>query len=241
MEHFMDTSSKIKLFCFPYAGGSAAAFNRWKKYFNPEIELMPMELSGRGRRIKEPFYSSVKHCADDMFNILKSGTGNCEYALYGHSMGTLIIYELMKRIQSTGFKKPLHIFLSGRYPPHIKKSKGIHNLSDPDFLDEILKLGGTPKDLSENRELMGIFIPILKSDYKIVEEYEFVEDDNKWDIDITVMTGLEDDGVNLEDIRQWEQYTSKDFKLYTYHGDHFFIHTKFEDIVSIINKTLQGG
>ena len=102
--------SKIKLFCFPYAGGSAAVYNRWKEYLNPEIELRPVELSGRGERMDEPLYTNMEDLIEDVFQLLEGEFEESEYALLGHSMGAMIIYELSRKIIDNNLKLPLHIF-----------------------------------------------------------------------------------------------------------------------------------
>lgn len=238
MEYINSIKNEIKLFCLPYAGGSAAVYNKWKLNLDSRIDLVPLELSGRGRRIKEPFYNSMMDCAEDMFAIIRNKIFDTEYALYGHSMGTLIIYELMNRLRENGLRKPLHIFLSGRYPPHIEDKQKISQLPDSGFIDEILKLGGTPKELCENKELIDIFIPIIKSDYRIVEEYQYKKCDGKWDTGISAMTGLDDESVSLQDVYQWVDYTERECNIYTFPGDHFFIHNYSSEIIAIINKTL---
>ncbi|PKM50192.1 MAG: thioesterase [Firmicutes bacterium HGW-Firmicutes-7] len=231
---------KTRLFCFPHAGASAAYYTRWSKYLDPNIEIIPVEMSGRGRRMNEVLFNSVEEAVEDVYAFLKSHDFNIPYMLFGHSMGTLIIYELMNKIITNGDKNPLHIFLSGRYPPHINKGKVIHTLSDEDFMQEIIKIGGTPKEICQNKELLELFIPILKADYKIVEQYKYRVLKNKWKIDITALTGNEDFEVSVNEILQWKEYAEEGFYYHVLSGGHFFIHDKEQEVVSIINNALSS-
>ena len=89
---------KIKLFCFPYAGGSAAAYNKWRQYLDKHIELRPVELAGRGRRIYDPLYQSIEEAVDDVYQLISPELAKGPYAFFGHSMGGIIAYELAYKI-----------------------------------------------------------------------------------------------------------------------------------------------
>lgn len=93
--------TKIKLFCLPYAGGSSVIFNSWKQYIDPSIELVPIELAGRGKRINEPLYNGVNDAVEDVFGLIKNKITDTPYALFGHSMGGMISYELAQKIKRT--------------------------------------------------------------------------------------------------------------------------------------------
>lgn len=233
-----NSSDYMKLFCLPYAGGSATVFSKWRRELDPRIELLPVELAGRGRRFKEPFYPSLPDGVKDVSSYIMEQIGDSEYSLFGHSMGSLYICEIMKQIRKNGWRKPRHLFLSGMYPPHIRDKKKIHHLPDEEFIQEIIKLGGTPKEVAENKELMEIFTPVLRGDYKNVEEYFLVADQETWDIDMTVLTGDDDNLVTLDDINQWRKYTSQSCTIVTLQGGHFFINEEEEKVIDIINKTL---
>ncbi|MCX7748495.1 MAG: thioesterase domain-containing protein [Clostridia bacterium] len=230
---------KIKLFCFPYAGGSAAIYSRWRSQLDNRIELVPVELAGRGKRIKENFYENIPDAIEDIYGKIVPLAKEYEFAFFGHSMGSVIVYELCKRMIDHGLRQPIHVFVSGRYPPHIKKrEKLLHMLPLNEFKDEILEIGGTPREVFENEELSQIFVPIMKADYKLVETYKYVENNIKLDCGLTVFNGKFDKGVDLKDVYEWKKYTSCDSKFYEFEGGHFFIHNYTDEIVRIINETL---
>lgn len=232
--------SKIKLFCLPYAGGSATVYNKWRTYLNPDIQLVPVELAGRGARFKEDFYQSITEAVNDLYAKMDFKANHDPYAFFGHSMGSILVYELCRKIATDNRKGPVHIFVSGMYPPHLKKGgKIIHQLPLDEFKTEIIKMGGTPREVFENRELMDFFVPILKADYKIFETYQYLPNDAKFDCGITVFNGLSD-FITPEEMLEWGRYTSDSSKLYQYEGGHFFIHNHTAAIVDVINKTLSN-
>lgn len=228
----------MKLFCLPYAGGSATVYKKWTRELNEKIELIPVELAGRGKRFTEPFYSSLHDGVIDISTLIMNQIGENGYSLFGHSMGSLYICEFMKHVQANGWEKPKHLFLSGMRPPHIDDRKKIHHLPDDEFWEEVIRLGGTPKQVSENKELMGVFTPVLRSDYKNVENYVMEELNVKWDMDITILVGDEDEMTSRSEIARWNDYTNQSCSIVTFQGGHFFINEEEKKVIDLINRTL---
>jgi medium-chain acyl-[acyl-carrier-protein] hydrolase len=115
----------MKLICYSYAGGSASMYNKWKDLVDASIEIFPMEYAGRGSRAMEPLYATFEHLVEDMFEqTCKILSKHEEYALFGHSMGGLVTYELYKRLLEAGFSQPQHVFLSARENSRIRYFKG---------------------------------------------------------------------------------------------------------------------
>lgn len=214
-------------------------YTRWKKHLHSMIDLHPVELAGRGKRYSVSFYNTFEDAVDDVYNSIKNELDGSPYALFGHSMGSLLAYELYCRIREIKYREPMHLFFSGRYPPHINKNgKILHILPDNEFMGEILKFGGTPQEVMENQELMNIFIPILKADYRILETHKNIPLGMVFDNDITVLYGKEDTDVARIDVEEWEKYTSKRCYFYDFDGGHFFINDESVSIANIINNTL---
>lgn len=231
--------NRIKLFCLPYAGGSAAVYQTWRRYLDPAIELDPVELSGRGARFGGPLYGSIAEAVDDIYRLIKDHVDDGWYAIFGHSMGSILTYELAYKLKNLKHQLPLHLFFSGRRPPGMAKSKqDIHLLPDQEFIAEVVKKGGTPAELLENRELLEIFIPILKADFKIVETYKDVKKDVKLECNISVLWGKHEKEGTLQEIGQWRDYTDKSCAIHLFDGDHFFINQFTRDVVNVLNRTL---
>lgn len=226
------------LFCLPYAGGSEAIYYKWKKYLDSSIKLNPIELKGRGRRYNEIFYETLDEAVEDILKNIKDKIVNDEYAIYGHSMGSLLAYELYYKIHTENVKMPKHIFFSGYRAPSIpRKEKQIYLLPDEEFIKEVIELGGTPQEVVDNEELLQLFTPILRNDFKMLEKYLYKEKKEKIQCDVSILNGKEDD-ITLEELLAWKNHGDKGFKVYNFEGNHFFINTNVENITKVINTTL---
>ena len=138
-------TKKIKLFCLPFAGGSATIYNNWSSILSDNIVLCPIELAGRGKRITEKCYENLEEAVNDIYNRIVNDIIDYDYAIFGHSMGALLTYELTQKIMSMGLPAPLHVFFSGRYPPGLpRRSKPFSKMNPVEFEEAILALGGTP-------------------------------------------------------------------------------------------------
>ena len=229
---------QLRLFCLPYAGSSSTVYLKWKKYLHASIELVPIELAGRGKRFQENFYENLEEVVDDVYYLIKNRLDELPYAIFGHSMGSWITYGLGKKIMKTDRQKPVHLFFSGKEAPHVKKNKRIiHKLPDAELKDELLKLGGTPEEFFKCRELLDLFMPVLRADYKVIETYKYKKESGKLDCPISVLNGEEDD-LTSEDITGWCNHTKSNCTIYNFEGGHFFIHEKTEKVVDVINGIL---
>jgi medium-chain acyl-[acyl-carrier-protein] hydrolase len=233
--------TKIKLFCFPYAGGSAVIFNKWKQFLHAGIELIPVELAGRGKRIHEPLYKDVPEAIDDVFQIVSKGINGLPYALFGHSMGGMISYQLSQKLRENGYSASTHIFFSGRSAPHVKRTDDIkyHLLDEEEFRKEVITLGGTPPEFFDHPELLEVFLPVLKNDFKLAETDIQNGEIHPLDCNITVFLGKEED-LTTEQCDGWKKHTKKLCTMHYFEGGHFFINNETEQIVRLINNTLFG-
>lgn len=225
------------LFCLPYAGGSETIYYKWKDYLEPNIELCPIELKGRGRRFKEEDYKTFSEVVEDIFYTIKNKIVDNDYAIYGHSMGSLLAYELYYRIYEEKLRIPKHMFFSGNKAPNLIKKDNLDTLPDNEFTKEIIKMGGMNEKIIQNDEMMKIFIPILRNDFRIINNYNYVERKNKIRCSISVLNG-EDDSFTLEEILEWKKHCDRNTEIYNFNGNHFFINDNVESITKIINNAL---
>lgn len=228
---------RIKLFCFPYAGGSSIIFHKWKAYLDTHVELIPVELAGRGRRLSEPLYNDVSEAVDDVLKLIKDKIDDAPYFLFGHSLGARISYEVAQRISVSNLSPPKHIFFSGRGAPHVKREddKQYHLMDAAEFKKEVLELGGTPPEFFEHPELMELFLPMLKNDFKMAETGIVHEVIRPLQNDITVFLGKDDD-LTAAQCDGWKNHTSGVCNIHHFEGGHFFLHQETSALVNIINS-----
>jgi medium-chain acyl-[acyl-carrier-protein] hydrolase len=214
-------------------------YSSWKKLLHSSIEVIPLELTGRGGRMDKPYYKSIAgDGTDDLYQSMHKYMDGTPFAIFGHSMGTLFAYEISHKISKETGQMPEHIFFSGRGAPHTnKKDRIIHNLPESDFQEEVLQLGGTSAELFEHKELRDIYLPILRSDYRLVETYEDDGGKQKLVCDITALWGNQD-RYSREESEAWKVYTSGQFRLAEFNGGHFFINQYKQQVIDLINQTL---
>jgi surfactin synthase thioesterase subunit len=124
----------IKLFCFPHAGGSAQIFRGWQQYLSPGINVCLAHLPGKGPRIGERPFTEIKMLVAALADaIIPHIQGT--FALWGHSMGALVCFELARELQRRNQRGPLVLVVSGRGAPPIRdEDPPAYNLPDEELL-----------------------------------------------------------------------------------------------------------
>lgn len=220
-------NTQIKLFCLPYAGGSAnSIYNSWSEHLDPMIELVPIELAGRGSRIEEGLYRHPEEAIEDVLGKIRDeiSDNDCDYAIFGHSMGSILTYKVIERINELKLRAPVHVFFSGRRAPHcpLQRPKPFSKMNDQEIEVEIKALGGTPPEFFDYPELKDFFMPIFKCDFKIADLFVEPESLMAFDHDISVFLGKEE-LVSVEEAEAWKQVTNKNCRLQYFEGEHFFL------------------
>ncbi len=231
--------TKIKLFCIPYAGGSASVYGKWRPYLNRDIDIIQLELAGRGKRFTSDQYRDIEEAVTDVYGQLKEEiTPDTPYAIFGHSMGSLIALELAYKIYENNLPPLAHLFLSGRKPPDdCKEATKYHKLPNDEFLHEVKKYGGMTEEILAQRKLMEIFLPIIRNDFRIIETHSFSQKGYKLDCSISAFYGKKDE-MTEQDMQRYERFSLKACKVYGFDSGHFFIVEDIERVTAAINDIL---
>jgi surfactin synthase thioesterase subunit len=213
-------AARLRLFCFPYAGGSALVYRHWTD-LPPDIEVCPVQLPGRDERFREPAFTK----ADALCDALVVALGDyldMPFAIFGHSMGAIIAYEFACRLQARG-STPRHLVVSGQRAPHLPLGrKQSYALPDPAFRDRLRELEGTPEAVLQDADLMELLLPRLRSDFELSETYERVER-APLVCPISVFGGAQDKEVSRSDLQAWRLATVCAFDLKVFPGGHFYL------------------
>ncbi len=230
----------MKIIAFPYAGGNKYSYNFLKPYLEKNIRFEVFEYAGRGNRISEKPLDSIDAIVDDLWpHILKVIKTEEPYAFYGHSMGALVGYLLCHRIQEKKLKEPQRLIISGRKAPRVARDKKIWNYPRDQFWKELIDLGGIPKEMQEEASLRDFFEPIIKADFKSVEQYSYNEN-QQLNIPIDVLYG-DEEKENENDFTDWMKETKKQVSCHSFKGNHFFIHNYAQDIANYFVRRYDGG
>jgi surfactin synthase thioesterase subunit len=229
--------ARLRMFCFPYAGGGASAYRGWAASLPSTLEVCPVQLPGRESRLREqPFTDSallIQAIADALAPFF-----DMPFVFFGHSMGGMISFELARELRRRGKALPLHLFVAGRRAPDVPpREKPIHDLPEPEFIEELRKLKGTPEEVLQHAELMKLLSPVLRADFAVNETYVLTEEE-PLQAGISAFGGLGDEEVTREDVDRWRQYTSGRFRLRMLPGDHFFLHSHKDLIIEAVARDL---
>lgn len=233
----LNTESRLRLFCFPYAGGGAFIFRDWQAGLSAEIQICPIQLPGRGRRILESSFTRLAPLIEALTTALLPHLDK-PFAFFGHSLGAIISFEVARHLHGEYGLKPQHLFVSAHRAPQIPDlDPPTYDLPQTEFIEELKRLNGTPPEILQNNELMRLMIPLLRSDFELVQTYAYAAGP-PLDCPISAFGGLRDFEVDREQLKPWHEHTKAAFALRMFPGDHFFIHTARQLLLTAISKDL---
>lgn len=221
-----------QLFLLHFAGGNKYSFEFLKKH-QADFEMISIELPGRGQRIKEELLISYQDAVRDMYKQIKEQLNGEEFVIYGHSLGATLSLGVVDLLEKENIR-PKHLVVSGNAGPKIVKEKNRSKLPKVDFIAMLKDLGGLPEEVLQNEELLDFVLPILRSDFQIVESDNLLIDVNI-NTPITVIMG--DQEKYVSHINNWQNYTKSNCESYVLKGNHFFIHNHSRRIIEIIKET----
>ena len=213
--------ARLRLFCFPYAGGGASLFRIWSDLLPAQIEVCPVQLPGRENRFRETRYTRLMPLVPVLGGVIQPYL-TMPFAFFGHSLGAIVGFELARWLRRQRAPLPVHLFASAHRAPHLPDPKPpIHDLPDPQFLEELRRMNGMPGEVLESAELMDLMMPLLRADFAIAETYLYTQD-APLSCPISAFGGLADDEVSQEEAAAWRSHTGGAFTLRMLPGDHFF-------------------
>lgn len=228
--------ARLRLVCFPYAGGGAGVFATWRKPLPEWVDLLAVTLPGRGARMME---APVRNM-DALIPYLAEATSNLgPCVFFGHSMGAFMAYETAKLLQQSGQTTPLKLIVSGQRAPHLPApDRPVHALPRHEFIAELRRQGGTPEEVLCDTELMSLLTPMLRADFEMCERYAHRKG-LPLNIPITAFGGEDDPKAGCVEVAAWVEHTSLSFSQCEFEGGHFFIHETEKQVTWAITKELE--
>lgn len=222
------------LICFPYAGAAAAWCMPMFDELDQGINVYSLQLPGRGSRFNEALMEDmqdiVKEALQAIVPLMRKPT-----VFFGHSMGARIAYETAHHLRALGYPEPRHVICSASPPPGTSSvTHPKHQMSDPELLQHIKEMEGTPKQIIENKEFMDLLLPILRADYKVIETYQ-LPSRQKLRCSASVFYGDSDVALLKNDLASWEALFSGCVDEMKFNGGHFYFENGFSELVRQIN------
>ncbi len=256
--HRPNPEAGLRLLAFPFAGGGAATFRPWADQLDPAIELVAIEPPGRQTRIDEAPIREIESLLQQLVPELLPFLDK-PFAVYGHCLGALTLFETVRRLIGAHGIAPIHIFVSGARPPDELQR---HQEFETDLLDQLLKLPGynlfepihrqsdevfseairrfnvvATQSLVQDPELRRLILPAIRAEFEMASNYRYAPEP-PWDIPITCLTGVHDTYVSAENARSWGRFTNKRFQLFTLDSEHFIVVDDDRFLIRVINREL---
>jgi surfactin synthase thioesterase subunit/glycosyltransferase involved in cell wall biosynthesis len=224
-------TSHFRLFCFPHAGGGAAFFRNFRKV----VELAPVQYPGHESRSSEKYAASMEELVESLFNHLGPALAG-DFAFFGHSMGAIVAFELIRALRRNGLPQPRLLIASGARAPQFRRDhKPGPDPSREELLDEVRRLEGLP-----DPAMAELILPSLEADTALYRRYVYQEEP-PLDIPIAAVGGQHDPHVNEHHIRAWAEQTSAAFTWQLLPGGHFFLRTNEKRFFEWLQPILEGG
>lgn len=224
-----------RLVCFPHAGGSASFYHPVSRTLAPDVDVLAVQYPGRQDRRTEPCIDSIQELADAVLPELRAWCDR-PVSFFGHSLGASLAFEVASRLEAEG--TVLHrLFASGRRAPSAERDERVHQKDDDGLIAEIKRLGGSDAHVLSDPDILSMFLPAIRADYRAAETYRYTPG-TPLSSAVLALTGDRDPQVTLDEARAWSRHTTGTFELLVYEGGHFYLNSQASEVMSVIRAQL---
>ncbi|MDB4987433.1 MAG: thioesterase [Myxococcaceae bacterium] len=225
-------STRARIVCFPFAGGSASVFREWGALLSPLLEVCAVELPGHGQRMAE----KCGERADTILEEVSAGLRalpSLPTFVYGHSMGALLAFELARRMEWVS-----GLIVSGSHAPYSRPADKYKDMSESALVEQLRSFGGTPPAVFDDPMMLDLFLPPFRADLRVASSIDAQADDNVM-CPLTVLAAVDDPEVPLRDAEAWSVHATGPFRFVRQDGGHFFLITRRAAVLSEIAQAVE--
>jgi medium-chain acyl-[acyl-carrier-protein] hydrolase len=234
-----ETAAAVRLICLPHSGAQAATYRPWRSTAPSWLEVLAVEYPGHGARLREPPHPDIGPLVTELADAVGPLLDR-PYALFGHSMGALVAYELAHRARELGLPPPVHLFVSGHRPPHLAEPEpDVHPLADAELVARLRALDGTPPDVLEEPELLRLVLPVLRADLQLCGTYAHTPR-AALPCALTAFGGEDDPMVPRALLAGWREHAAGRFAVRVLPGHHFYLLDAHARVLAAIAAALDG-
>jgi medium-chain acyl-[acyl-carrier-protein] hydrolase len=216
--------ASLRLFCFHYSGGSAHTFQTWPADLPQTLEIGMVQLPGRGHRLIEPKITRLLPLSRLVAQALQQYIDK-PFALFGHSLGALLCFEVARSLRRESHREPAHIFISSTSAPHCRsRSEPLSILPKSALVKKLQEFNGTPPEVLQDDEMLDLLLPMIRADFELCETYEY-RPEALLACPLTIYGGIEDHEVEKERLAAWGEMTVGPSNIRMFPGGHFYINT----------------
>jgi medium-chain acyl-[acyl-carrier-protein] hydrolase len=213
---------RLRLVCVPHVGGGGATFNAWADLLPDDVELCTVRFPGRENRLGEPLVDDPLVLLDRLRAALTQ-VFDRPFVLLGHCSGSVIAFELARRLRAAGDPTPAGLVLSSAEAPGLRPTTHLHRLERDALLRRVVDFGGMAAAVLDDPDLMALFERIIRADYRVVETVRY-GDELPLDVPITVIGGRRDEFVSASAMAAWSAQTTREFAFHLIDAGHFVLH-----------------
>ncbi|MFF9869951.1 thioesterase II family protein [Streptomyces sp. NPDC013953] len=230
-------AAPTRLVCFPHAGGSATYYFPLSRSLSPAVDVLAVQYPGRQDRRNEAPVGDVAELADLVTEELRPWADR-PLALFGHSLGATLAYEVALRLEAGGVE-PVRLFASGRRAPSCHRDQdAVHLADDETLLTTVRSLRGTRPEVLADDALLRRLLPAFRGDYQAAETYRKSPGAPLLRCPVTVLTGTADPEVTRAEADAWADHTAGGFTLHEFPGGHFYLNEHALSVIARIREAL---
>lgn len=227
---------RSRLVCFPFAGGSTYTYQSWIRWLPPDVDVVGVELPGRGPRIAVSPVTRYPELLNQLLPELSAILDGVPTVFFGHSMGALLAYGTAVRLVDQQ-QLPQSLVLSSCAPPHLRATACSSSMDDDSLIQWLRRMEGTPGEILTSSEALSMVLPVLRADLQLMESYP----DGSGSVlpcPILAIGGTEDPSVSMANLQAWEQYTSASFQMENVPGGHFYFRGRESRLGEILGQVV---
>ncbi|MFI7498886.1 thioesterase II family protein [Streptomyces sp. NPDC049687] len=232
-------TARTTLVCLPFAGAGASFFRPWQRVAGDRLTILPLQLPGRERRIDQEPYTDARTATDGLLADLRTALADDpelprRIAVFGHSLGAVLAYELAHRLaEAPGDLELVRLFVSGSPQPAEQRTRRATGLPDDAFLARVNEFAGYTHEALDDPEMRELILPTLRADVEMHESYT-PSTDLALPAPLTVLRGSHDELVSRDEAAAWAKVAGADFRTVELSGGHMYLTESAAELLDVV-------